>query len=237
MVIGLTDSHNGGRLSITQKIIERILSDIIGDNLPPGEKLPSERELREELQVRRSSVREALQALVALGVLRSEAGKGYFVRDNCSLPIDNSLLLKFVVEEEDFFDMLELREIIEKRIGVLAIKRATENDIENMKTLLAEMKNSLEADKELIEFTTQVHMDLAKASHNSMAVRIMALLLPLIVTKAKEAEIPPEKDFKEHKDLAQAFLNGSTEEIKKEVSQHLMYIRNRFTEVQKEKTS
>jgi len=220
-----------GKKTITQQIIEEISSYIREGELNSGDKLPSEKELRERFEVGRSSIREALHALVALGVLESHAGKGYYVRDNYSLPLDNSLIFDLIVEEEDFFDMVELREVLEKEIGVMAIQRATEKDIKNVKRAVEEMEKAMDRGEELINYTTQIHVELARATHNSMAVRVMELLLPLIVSKAKQALIPPERDCREHKRLARAFLVGDTEKMQREVSEHLDYLRERFTEV------
>jgi len=229
-------SFGNGKKTITQQIIEEISSTIREGELEPGEKLPSEKELREEFDVGRSSIREALHALVALGILESHAGKGYYVRDSYSLPLDNSLLFDLVVEEEDFFDMLELREVLEKEIGVMAIQRATEQDIKSVKLAVKEMNEAMDRGEELINYTTQVHVELARATHNSMAVRVMELLLPMIVSKAKQAHIPPERDCREHEKLARAFLVGDTKKMKNEVSEHLDYLRERFAEVHGEKS-
>ncbi|MBS3788431.1 MAG: FadR/GntR family transcriptional regulator [Candidatus Bipolaricaulota bacterium] len=228
-------SFGKSKKTLTQQIIEEISSDIREGELGPGEKLPSEKELRERFDVGRSSIREALHALVALGVLESHAGKGYYVSDNYSLPLENSLLFDLVLEEEDFYDMVELREVLEKQIGIMAIQRATEENIQRVKLAVKEMQEALERGEELINFTTQIHVELARASHNSMAVRVMELLLPLIVSKAKQALIPPERDCREHERLARAFLVGDAEKMKKEVSDHLDYLRERFTEVHDEK--
>lgn len=217
--------------TITQQIIEEISSLIKKGHLQPGDKLPSEKELREQYDVGRSSVREALHALVALGILDPQAGKGYYVRDDYSLPIDNSLIFDLVVEEEDFFDMVEIREVIEQQIGVMAIQRATDEDIARVKVAVKEMNKAMERGDDLINYTTQVHVELARASHNSTAVRIMELLLPLIVQKAEQAHIPPKRDVREHERLANAFLVGDIGKMKKEVVQHLDYLRERFAKV------
>lgn len=217
--------------TITQQIIEKITSYIKNGEIAPGDKLPSEKELREKFDVGRSSIREALHALVALGILESQAGKGYYVRQDYSLPIDNSVIFDLVLEEEDFFDMVEVREVIEKQIGVLAIQRATDEDIESVRHAVNEMNRALERGDDLIYYTTQIHVELARASHNSTAVRIMEMLLPMIVSKAEKAHIPPDRDVREHERLARAFFVGDTEKMKQEVEEHLEYLRERFAEV------
>ena len=51
--------------SVVQIIIDRLTGAIIEGELKPGDKIPTEPELAEELQVGRNSVREAIRILVA----------------------------------------------------------------------------------------------------------------------------------------------------------------------------
>ena len=70
--------------STNRKVYEGILmqlNEIIAEeNLRPGDKLPSERELSERLSVGRSSVREALRALELLGLIETRRGEGTFLK-------------------------------------------------------------------------------------------------------------------------------------------------------------
>ena len=67
------------KTSVTQQIIEYIKENIQNGSWKVGEKIPSEPSLVEELGVSRASLRVAIQQYVALGVLRSEQGKGTFI--------------------------------------------------------------------------------------------------------------------------------------------------------------
>ena len=66
---------------IYEEIVDQLKMMIIQGNLKPGDKLPSERELSEQLGVSRSSVREALSALEAMSILDIRSGEGTFVRE------------------------------------------------------------------------------------------------------------------------------------------------------------
>ncbi|GIN60161.1 GntR family transcriptional regulator [Robertmurraya siralis] len=63
------------------EIVKKIRMMIDEDGLKPGDKIPSERELSERLQVGRSSVREALRAIELLGLIETRRGEGTFLRD------------------------------------------------------------------------------------------------------------------------------------------------------------
>lgn len=62
-------------LQLKDKLIERIMAEVY----KPDEKLPSERELSEELNISRMTVREALKALVNEGYIYTQVGKGTYV--------------------------------------------------------------------------------------------------------------------------------------------------------------
>jgi GntR family transcriptional regulator, transcriptional repressor for pyruvate dehydrogenase complex len=63
------------------EIVNRIRDMISNDDLQPGDKIPSERELSERLKAGRSSIREALRALELLGLIETRRGEGTFLKD------------------------------------------------------------------------------------------------------------------------------------------------------------
>ena len=62
-------------------IVNQLRHMIEQDGLLPGDKIPSERELSDRLQVGRSSVREALRALELLGLIETKRGEGTFIKN------------------------------------------------------------------------------------------------------------------------------------------------------------
>ena len=67
--------------NLYKKIIESIHAYIVDNDLKPEERLPSERELGELLEVSRTTVREALRVLEIIGTIQVRVGKGIFVTD------------------------------------------------------------------------------------------------------------------------------------------------------------
>jgi GntR family transcriptional repressor for pyruvate dehydrogenase complex len=109
-------------LQIADQIMERV-----GDGrLPPGNKLPSERELAIQMGVSRPSVREALIALELLGVVKIRIGQGTFVVGNPA-SLETLGLSKMVSP----LDLLEARAVIESNVVVLVAQKWEEGTIES----------------------------------------------------------------------------------------------------------
>ena len=70
-----------GNSKLYIEIVKQLREMISEDELKPGDKIPSERELSERLNVGRSSVREALRALELLGLIGTRIGEGTFIKD------------------------------------------------------------------------------------------------------------------------------------------------------------
>ena len=73
-------SKNDGTY-LYRQVLDLIVENIDSGTLRPGDRLPSERKLAEQLQVSRTSVREALGRLETIGLLESRHGLGTFVKD------------------------------------------------------------------------------------------------------------------------------------------------------------
>ncbi|MGH3588478.1 MAG: FadR/GntR family transcriptional regulator [Pseudonocardia sp.] len=96
-----------------QAIQERVKELILEKGLASGDPMPTEAELVEQLRVSRNSVREALKALQALGIVEIRHGFGTYVGE-CSLdPFADALV--FRGRKSIRGDRQELREIIDLR--------------------------------------------------------------------------------------------------------------------------
>jgi GntR family transcriptional repressor for pyruvate dehydrogenase complex len=158
---------------IYEEIIEQIKAMIAEGKLCPGDKLMSERELAEKMQVGRSAVREAFRALEAMKIIEIKPGEGTFIREASSDYIIEALSLVLNVEQETAQELMELRVILEVQCAGLAAKRRTEKDLESMKRALQKMEQDLKDGEygEKADFT--FHYYIAKAAKNTMVLRLM----------------------------------------------------------------
>jgi DNA-binding FadR family transcriptional regulator len=128
--------------------------------------LPPERFLAEQLQVSRSSVREAMTALEVLGVVEIRAGRGIFVgraQSNHLIEAVSSL-----TEEQGPLEILDARLLIEPGIADLAAQRATPADLQALRNQLELMQDQLDRGLDAWEPDWGFHQAVARAAGNSL---------------------------------------------------------------------
>ncbi|KDE47229.1 MULTISPECIES: GntR family transcriptional regulator [unclassified Geobacillus] len=117
----------------TLKHIRRMMAE---DNLAPGDKLPSERELAERLGVGRSSVREALRALEFLGLIETRRGEGRYRREVGSHQLIDLLAMFLLENERAKADLAETKWLIERLLLALACRRRSAEDVDELKKIV-----------------------------------------------------------------------------------------------------
>jgi len=141
-----------------KKQIKQLIS---GGELKPGDKLLSERELADKLQVSRVSVREAIRSLEMLGFIEIRHGEGTFVRDTNADDVIRPLAMFLAMERGSLLDMFEVRRIFEAATSALAAERATSKDLQNIKEWLDLMKGS-ENTHDAVENDLRFHFAIAR---------------------------------------------------------------------------
>lgn len=174
-----------GDKSVVEKVMDRITNSIMNGDLKLGSKIPTEIELSERLNVGRSSVREAIKVLVYLGVLEIRRSEGTFVTNGYSDKMLNPLLYSLMLEDGDSSSIFELRRIFDVGTSKLAIERATQEDIDNIKAKYSDFAWVLENDSLNFERVSQADIDFHKAveqaAHNPLVLRISSIITKLTI--------------------------------------------------------
>ncbi|GAA0398364.1 FadR/GntR family transcriptional regulator [Streptomyces luteireticuli] len=151
-----------GRKSSVEEVIAQLNEALKAGTWTIGDRLPTEHELTVKLGVSRTVVREAIRALVHLGVLETRQGAGTFVVSTA----DPAPLLRRV-------GMAEVREIFEIQLGLdvqaarLAAARRTDADVEGLRTLLAD-RNRATTPQEFARADAAYHLAVVEAADNSV---------------------------------------------------------------------
>ena len=117
-----------GKQNTSDLVFNQLLARISEGEWVDGDRIPSENELRESLGVSRDSVREAIKRLAAMGLLRSEQGKGTFVRKIDTGFYLNMLIPTLFLSEDEGLHILQFMKAIQVESARIAAETATEED-------------------------------------------------------------------------------------------------------------
>lgn len=196
--------------SLSKFVIDRIVDSLMEGKLKVGEQLPSETELSKGLGVGKSSVREAIKMLQAMGVVEVRQGEGSFISNKVLSDNTNFLLFQLVFEQSDFMDFLEIRKIFEKGSAELIINNANEKDLINIKEVLDRFHGSLTAEND-----AAFHIAVLKATHNKYIVRFGKTIYKMFVgaTKKRQEGLNSKLLYYQHDEIYDAIKNRNTEEL------------------------
>lgn len=141
-----------------------------------GAKLPSERDLAEQLGVSRPSIREALRALAAMGVLETRHGSGAQVVETSVNLLKAPFEMFVLLEQPSVYELYEARELIEVFLAGRAAERRTEEDLAALKSALDEMRDNIQDVPSMTEANIRFHETLAAVAHQPVLESLMHCL-------------------------------------------------------------
>lgn len=149
-------------------MVEQLMQALRAGAYQPGDKLPPERELAEQMEVGRTSVREGLAALAMQGIVRIKHGNGTYV---LRAPEDTEPAQPLsLFEDVGPWEVTETRRAVEDMNVKLAVERADERDLDHIKTYLDEMASAAKAEniEKYMDANMDFHLALAEATHNRL---------------------------------------------------------------------
>jgi len=160
---------------------------VVGNGMPDGAKLPSEHALCEQLGVSRSSVREALRVLEAIGLVEKAQGKGVFVRRSRPAYVPQRYLPGAIQEAGPI--VLQMRMVLEPHCAALAAARAGAHDVRALRAELQRLQEALasRALEDAVVADSRFHLALARASRNELLFHMMQSLDPVATENRRRA--------------------------------------------------
>lgn len=217
----------------SEAIYQQISDMIMSGQLSPGDRLPSERAMMEQLQRSRPTIREALRMLEKAGLIKTIHGSnGAIVTEPSTTsfeqPLENMIAMNKISPNE----LLEVRELFEKTTVSWAVERRTEENLNKIKAIL---ENSEEIENDFDEFLKNdiaFHMAIAEAAHNELAAMINKVCHQMILSilkksyerknhKQKKAML--ENIKKSHTLIYDAILNQDLNAAREQMKNHIEY--------------
>ncbi len=156
---------------------------LIEKKMVPGDRLPSETELAENLNVSRGSIREAMKILSAFGIVEIKRGDGTYIANSSNKSIFDPFLFNLIISDANNQELVELRESMEEQVIKLILKNAKDKDLEMIEETYLDMKRAIENGvsdpKILTEHDLEFHARLGSATKNILFEKIYEFILEL----------------------------------------------------------
>jgi GntR family transcriptional regulator, transcriptional repressor for pyruvate dehydrogenase complex len=206
------------------------MHDLNSGAFKQGDKLPTQIELMTRYSAGRNTVREAVQGLVALGLLDVRAGFGTIV---CR--IDGQAVMARTVsatnlDEVAMSDLLELRLLLEGEAAALASERAAVTDHDAIRAALADYQDAVRRSEEVYSHDVAFHRSIADATHNRLYVGVIDTSSQLFQKAMQAADRAPGDIFEaaaEHALIAHHILAGDGESARAAMREHIVAGNNR----------
>ncbi|MFW6111389.1 MAG: FadR/GntR family transcriptional regulator [Candidatus Bipolaricaulota bacterium] len=164
------------------KVAEQIIEAIEKGALSPGDKLPSEHELADKMDVSRPSIREALSGLQTLEIVETKIGSGTYVSDSIRKSNLISTDLSLIEEEMSHLHIIEARKNLEGAMLEMVIENIDQKEIGPAEKALNRMKSHSTAREyqEYMDADHDFHKALVKLTDNPLVVEAAQPLLATI---------------------------------------------------------
>jgi GntR family transcriptional repressor for pyruvate dehydrogenase complex len=200
--------------SVVIQIIDRFKAVLLSGELKPGDYIPSESELTKSLGVGKSSVREAIKMLQAMGILEVRRGQGTLIRETPGNDYIDSLVFQLLLSKGLTQDFIDLRLMFEPAYTIMAMKRATDEDKERIAETVKHMEQAINDGKQTAEHDIAFHLAILESTHNPLVIRIGEIILKVYEASIHTSmEIIPDINLEDHKRIYKAFCEQDAEEL------------------------
>jgi GntR family transcriptional repressor for pyruvate dehydrogenase complex len=213
-------------------IMRRITEFIKEQKLESGDKLPPERELAIALSVSRASVRQAITALAAQGIVTMRHGDGNYISQtggNGLLELFGHFLAGAQINPDE---ILEVRLMLECEAARLCALRADDKHLAVLRNLLERNRIQNGQEDSLSNMNKDLHSAIASGANNSALLRIMdavwdimgSNMWPLLKNESNNRKRRIELHLDQHEQIVEAICDRDEKQAYGEMYNHLATI-------------
>lgn len=219
---------------VYQLVLQQLRQLVAEGVLKPGDRLPPERELASQLQVSRTSTREALRALEIQGLLQIRPRGGTFIRQtDVQALIDALDHLLDGDSTSSVLEMLEVRRILESECAAIAARRRTSHDLSGMEESIKDMERYENDEEQGLEADLRFHFFVARATGNSALIGLMNALgakmkETIRATRRSRFSVPGRflETLEEHMEIYASIRNRNSVRARKLMKKHITNVRD-----------
>lgn len=208
--------------SLSEVIAEKMQAMIrVEKKYKPGDRIPNEYELAEELKVSRTTIREAVKILVSNNVLEIRRGLGTFV-----LKENKNRLHSLLKSEVSIHDLYEIRLMFEPKVAYYAAQRANNMEIEHILEVGKQIEEKILHNADRTEEEFAFHRLIAKAAHNEFINELMPVIYEGIgkgVLLSKNNQMVTDSTLNDHRMIMEFLRERNSEGAEEAMKIHIIH--------------
>jgi GntR family transcriptional repressor for pyruvate dehydrogenase complex len=220
---------------VSEKVAGQLTKRISDGSLKVGDRLPSERDLSEQMGVSRTSVREALQQLEMQGILETVHGGGSVIRNITGQEIRKPIERFIEQDKKRVLELAELRAFMEAWAAREAARNRTDQELDTMRGYLEEMERDFENGAIRYDVDFKYHTEIAAATHNTIYLHLIDNIYSLInySVKVHREEVFVSRESQEtilnhHRKVYQGIRDRDPERAESAMKEHLAFVVREF---------
>jgi GntR family transcriptional regulator, transcriptional repressor for pyruvate dehydrogenase complex len=216
-----------------KQAVDRLRDLILQGEFSAGERLPPERVLARELGVSRSTLREAIRALVVMNVLVSRHGDGTYVSSLEPDLLAEPFELMVSLSDESLFHLFEVRRVLETACAGLAAERISDEELVQFDRILEHSEAARDDSEELLDRDVELHTAIVRATRNPLLIRIMSGVGALALAGRRRTMSLPgvaDRSLADHARIVSALRRRSPETARAAMEAHLGHVEESFRE-------
>lgn len=236
---GKIDSHEPEerihRRKLSDQIFDRLKNMIADGELSPGDYMPSERTLMERFGVGRPAVRESLQSLHTMGLITISHGERSRVNElsagTAFKQVDAIAQLLLSSEPANLEHLKETRRLLEAGIVKSAAERSTDEDISELRNLIAEQREKIGDSAAFMQADIAFHRRIAETARNPILLAVSEAMLRWLFqyhTVLLHWSGREERTLEEHSKIVDLIEKRDVEAVVKAMEIHLNRSEERY---------
>ncbi|BBU39685.1 FadR/GntR family transcriptional regulator [Aeribacillus composti] len=212
------------RSTLSQQVLEQLIQLLVSGKLKPGDKLPSEIELMEQLEVSRPVLREALRSLETLDIITRKPRGGTYINDKVGSDPFKAML---AVSINNVPAIIEARMTLELGLVTIAAEKITDQQLKKLKDTIDQIREHADSNYGFLD--KEFHRIIALSANNPI---VEGMIISLLITHEKTDSLikyrEPDITIEHHLAIYEALKNRDPVEAFKQMYRHLSFVRNKI---------
>ncbi len=211
-------------LSLVDRVEAKIVELLQQQKLKVGDVIPKEMDLASTLGVSRTVIREALTRLKIMGLIETKKKKGAVITSPDIFGLMSKSMNPHILNSETLKEIFEIRLVLEIGMADFLFHRITKKDIEDLQNIVEKEPEHTQYHLFNIDHEVAFHGKLYEITGNETLKKFQKMLLPIFDYVYNSGLLKKQslmKTFISHKDLVDIISNGTPEEFRNGMRNHL----------------